>query len=143
MCICTLKLYSLILTVQTRDSKYHGLIVGVGASNSIISIAIFLEIDQVAVSPVALLYYDYILTFNAEVTRFWSPLQWNLGTVVFLSIRYIAIFGHIPIVAELFIAKVQDKHCLALLLYHPYLSGIIQIIVGGMTRLFLFGIIFR
>ena len=50
----------------------------------------------------ALLYYEYIITFEAEVSRIWATCRFNTPTVIFFLNRYVAIFGHIPIVLEFF-----------------------------------------
>lgn len=48
------------------------------------------------------LYYDYLLTFSCEVEFFW-PHENRVGWVSFFYFlnRYVAIFGHIPIVLRL------------------------------------------
>ena len=52
----------------------------------------------------ALLYYDYTLTFGAEVSRFWRCRvgRHSWGTVGFFLNRYLAILGHIPVIWEFF-----------------------------------------
>jgi hypothetical protein len=94
------------------------------------------ELNYFVVSPITLLYYDYILTFNTEVLRIWSPLRCNWGTVLFLLNRYVVIFGYIPIVAELFIPNSKEKQCYIIQTYHQCLSIIIQGIVTGMSTWF-------
>ena len=49
-----------------------------------------------------ILYYDYTLTFSREVESFW-PHQNRVGFVSFIYFlnRYVAIFGHIPVVFRL------------------------------------------
>ncbi|KAF8491340.1 hypothetical protein F5888DRAFT_1909595 [Russula emetica] len=52
--------------------------------------------------PTVILYYDYILTFSREVEFFWpheNRVGW-VSSLYFLN-RYVAIFGHIPIVLRL------------------------------------------
>ncbi|KAJ8073374.1 hypothetical protein PM082_011648 [Marasmius tenuissimus] len=49
-----------------------------------------------------LLYYEYIITFGAEVSRIWAHTSFNAPTVIFYLNRYVAVFGHIPIVLEYF-----------------------------------------
>jgi len=97
--------------------------------------------NYVAASPAALLYYDYILTFNTEVMRFWFPLQFNCGTVLFLLNRYVAIFGHIPFLTELFILDAKEKQCHVLQLYHQCLTIIIHVL-AECSKTFLFVIVF-
>jgi len=82
------------------------------------------------ISPITLLYYDYISTFNDEVIHFWSPLRYNWGTVVFLLTRYLAIFGYTPVVAKLFISNGKEKQCTALESYHDCITVAVQIIAA-------------
>lgn len=56
-----------------------------------------------AENPLAILYYDYALTFAREVEHFW-PSPYRTGSwvsVIFFLNRYLAIFGHIPILIGL------------------------------------------
>jgi hypothetical protein len=92
--------------------------------------------NHVAVSPGALLYYDYFLTFTEEVVHFWSPLQCNWGTVIFLLNRYIAVFGHIPVVAQLFIPDSIKTTCSTLQLYHNCVTIVVQVIAASMKTYF-------
>lgn len=49
---------------------------------------------------VALLYYDYILTFPAEVSHMWSqPISAN--ALLFLLNRYVALLGNIVVLMGL------------------------------------------
>jgi hypothetical protein len=51
----------------------------------------------------AILYYDYTLTFAREVEHFW-PNPYRTGSwvsAIFFLNRYFAIFGHIPILVSL------------------------------------------
>lgn len=49
----------------------------------------------------AILYYDYVLTFGWEVSRFWGRrLTW--ATFFFYLNRYFTLFAHIPVVMEYF-----------------------------------------
>ena len=50
----------------------------------------------------ALLYYEYIITFEAEVSRIWERSRFNTSIMIFFLNRYVALFGHIPIVLEFF-----------------------------------------
>jgi hypothetical protein len=53
-----------------------------------------------------ILYYDYNLTFSSEVESFW-PHRNRLGFVssVYFLNRYVAVFGHIPIVLKLLVLE--------------------------------------
>ena len=77
------------------------------------------------------LFYDYALTFEMEKSRFLSPPQCNWGTTIFLLNRYVAIFGHFPVIAEIFIHHPTEKTCHILQTYHQYLAIVIQIIIAG------------
>ena len=52
-------------------------------------------------SPSALLYYDYFLTFDMEVERFWGRPPSLISCGFFLN-RYLSILGHIPVTLEFF-----------------------------------------
>jgi len=98
-----------------------------------------LTLDLTSDIPSALVLYDYILTFPAEVDRFWSPLrirQW--GTFIFVVNRYVGIIGHIPIIYSYFFVPSpglmvgqQDSKCGPVHKYHQFLAVIIQTSVGG------------
>jgi len=77
-----------------------------------------------------ILYYDYGLTFRMEISAFWSPLQYDWGTTVFLLNRYITLLGHLPVVAEMFLFHLTEKTCHTLRTYHSCLAIIIQILAG-------------
>ena len=49
----------------------------------------------------AILYLDYILTFDMEVERFWQR-QFSWVSVGFFLNRYIAVITHIPVMLEFF-----------------------------------------
>lgn len=53
-----------------------------------------------------ILYYDYILTFTREVESFW-PHRNRVGFVssIYFLNRYVAIFGHIPMVLRLVVLE--------------------------------------
>ena len=49
--------------------------------------------------PLVILYYDYFLLFKEEIEFFWgSKLSWTAG--LFLSTRYLALFGHLPVIFQ-------------------------------------------
>jgi len=50
----------------------------------------------------ATLLYDYCLTFVAEVERCWVVRRFSWGLGFFYLNRYLALFGHIPIMMEYF-----------------------------------------
>ncbi|KAF8256888.1 hypothetical protein EI94DRAFT_1762127 [Lactarius quietus] len=57
----------------------------------------------------AILYYDYVLTFSREVKYFWpnTSRRGSWVSVIFFLNRYFAILGHIPI----FISLMPSKSC--------------------------------
>ena len=50
----------------------------------------------------AILYYDYLLTFQLEVDRLWSVGRYTWASVLFFVNRYLALLGHIPVIYEFF-----------------------------------------
>jgi Family of unknown function (DUF6533) len=61
-----------------------------------------LTLQEVLTVFSVILYYDYALTFSREVEFFWpheNRVGW-VSSLYFLN-RYVAIFGHIPIVLRL------------------------------------------
>ncbi|KAF9652682.1 hypothetical protein BDM02DRAFT_3108761 [Thelephora ganbajun] len=93
-----------------------------------------------------LVLYDYILTFPAELDRFWSPLhirQW--GTFIFVVNRYVGLWGHVPIIYSYFFVPSpslmvgqQDSKCYPLQKYHQFLAVVVQTSVGAilLTRVY-------
>ncbi|KAK1225036.1 hypothetical protein PQX77_012035 [Marasmius sp. AFHP31] len=104
-----------------------------------------------------LLYYEYIITFGAEVSRIWAHTSLNAPTVIFYLNRYVGGFGHIPIVLEYFWTapgtpqkaemwvvvsrRASRQHnadlewsarCHKLQSYHQYYAVLVQIMVAGM-----------
>jgi len=61
-----------------------------------------LSLQEVLTAFLVILYYDYALTFSREVEFFW-PHENRVGWIssLFFLNRYVAIFGHIPIVLRL------------------------------------------
>ena len=57
------------------------------------------EISMLILCPPVILYYDYFLLFKEEIEFFWgSKLSWTAG--LFLSTRYLALFGHLPVIFQ-------------------------------------------
>ena len=48
-----------------------------------------------------ILYYDYTLTFSAEVDRFWKG-RFSFASFIFYFNRYLALSGHIPVLYEFY-----------------------------------------
>ena len=70
---------------------------------------------------VAILLYDYCLTFVAEVERCWSfRLNWALA--LFYLNRYLVLFGHVPIVVQYFWST-SDPNKLEVSFSQPKIPG--------------------
>ncbi|KAJ7135774.1 hypothetical protein C8R44DRAFT_768986 [Mycena epipterygia] len=84
--------------------------------------------------PFTILLYDYVLTFEREVARYWgTPLVW--GTVLFYINRYSALIGTIPVVVEYLLTTTDPskvKVCDGLQSYHKYFALLSQILVSIM-----------
>jgi len=56
-----------------------------------------------AIVAFTILLYDYMLTFTAEVERFWSGAKRPTWAIAFFfATRYVTLFGHIPVMFEYF-----------------------------------------
>ena len=68
------------------------------------------SMSTVTNQPAAILYYDYALTLSAEIKHFWPPAN-RVGwpSFIFFLNRYAALFGHIPIVFEIFMYPRNQK----------------------------------
>ncbi|KAF7349435.1 hypothetical protein MSAN_01733400 [Mycena sanguinolenta] len=84
--------------------------------------------------PFTILVYEYISTFQLEVSRYWgTQLTW--GTVFFYLNRYSALVGTIPILAELLLTTTDPKKagmCAGFQGYHEYFALLSQIVVAVM-----------
>lgn len=49
-----------------------------------------------------ILYYDYFLSFSLEYERFWKAPKMTGGSCLFFLVRYIPVFGHIPVIVRYF-----------------------------------------
>ena len=49
-----------------------------------------------------ILYYDHALTLPAEIQRFWMRDLLTWPTILFLVNRYLAFFGHFPVILQSF-----------------------------------------
>jgi len=66
---------------------------------------------------VGILLYDYCLTFDTEVERCWGArLNWALA--LFYLNRYLVLFGHVPVMMELFWST-SDPHKLEVSFSRP------------------------
>ena len=57
--------------------------------------------DLSSAISLAVLYFDYALTFGMEVERFWKR-EFSTASFGFFLNRYLAVFAHIPIIYEFF-----------------------------------------
>ncbi|KAJ6571563.1 hypothetical protein B0H19DRAFT_662613 [Mycena capillaripes] len=94
-----------------------------------------LEISRFLVFiPLTLAVYDYVLTFEEEVSRYWGThLTW--GTVLFYINRYSAIFGTVPVLAEMLLTTTDSRKsavCDGFTQYHEYFALASQILVSTM-----------
>ncbi|KAF9525441.1 hypothetical protein CPB83DRAFT_859565 [Crepidotus variabilis] len=89
-----------------------------------------------------ILYYDYYLTFPVEVERMWrrgTGFSWAVG--LFYLNRYMALFGHIPVVVEYFWRTSSPNKprvsaiCNLLQSYHQYLAIVVQVIVAALLAI--------
>ena len=93
---------------------------------------LFILVLTVANHP-ALLYYDYVLTFDRERRLFWSRhgfKQW--GSLLFFLNRYCGIVGHVPVIIQTFTPPKSALYtiCGPLHVYHQMLVVIMQAIAG-------------
>ncbi|KAM5538874.1 hypothetical protein V8D89_007596 [Ganoderma adspersum] len=78
----------------------------------------------------AILYFDYAVTFDAEVERFWKA-RFSSPSFVFYLNRYLSLFGHIPVIYQFYWANEQSV-CSKVQMYHQILAGLTQVIVAGL-----------
>ena len=61
---------------------------------------------SITISPtditLAILYYDHALTLPAEIQRFWIRGSLTWPTLLFFVNRYLAFFGHFPVILQTF-----------------------------------------
>ncbi|KAJ7675558.1 hypothetical protein B0H17DRAFT_1080680 [Mycena rosella] len=84
--------------------------------------------------PFTILVYEYLITLEHEVSRFWGTrLTW--GTAFFYLNRYSSLFGTVPIVFQYYSTTTNpDKMpmCSAFRAYHQYFALISQVLVAVM-----------
>ncbi|KAF9036156.1 hypothetical protein BJ165DRAFT_617819 [Panaeolus papilionaceus] len=112
--------------------------------------------NYLGAASLAILYYDYLLTFSCEYERFWKPGRHTWASTFFYLNRYLTLLGHGPIIVQYFwtpsglhmfstyvgvmpyclncqpVAQhlKQLSSCTTLSAFHQYLAVVIQIIVG-------------
>ncbi|KAJ6614773.1 hypothetical protein B0H10DRAFT_2043999 [Mycena sp. CBHHK59/15] len=82
--------------------------------------------------PFTILLYDYVLTLDQEVARFWCKgLTW--GSFFFYLNRYTSLFGTIPILVEFFLTTTDpSKKAVRFESYHQYFALLSQVMVAIM-----------
>ncbi|KAJ6613194.1 hypothetical protein B0H10DRAFT_2049864 [Mycena sp. CBHHK59/15] len=84
--------------------------------------------------PFTILLYDYVLTLDQEVARFWCKgLTW--GSFFFYLNRYTSLFGTIPILVEFFLTTTDPSKkamCKGFESYHQYFALLSQVMVAIM-----------
>ncbi|KAJ7466818.1 hypothetical protein B0H11DRAFT_2239687 [Mycena galericulata] len=81
-----------------------------------------------------LLFYDYFLTLEWEISRYWgSKITWP--TVLFFLNRYGTLLGNIPVVIQTFWTTPSTPEKSSLESYHQYFLIIIQVVVGTLLVL--------
>ncbi|KAF8876748.1 hypothetical protein BD779DRAFT_1677645 [Infundibulicybe gibba] len=85
----------------------------------------------------AILYYDYALTLQEEIERFWRNKRLTWASFLFYANRYLSVLGHIPVMYQYFwnngsrtLQKFAKSLHPLLLSVHQYLAIVIQVIVG-------------
>ncbi|KAF8189492.1 hypothetical protein K438DRAFT_1832686 [Mycena galopus ATCC 62051] len=86
----------------------------------------------------ALLYYDFLLTLDLEISRYWgTSLSWP--TLLFFLNRYLTLLGNVPAVVQRFWTAPSTpdkiKRCQQLEYYHQWFLIATQIIIGVMLFL--------
>ncbi|KAI9452882.1 hypothetical protein BJY52DRAFT_892035 [Lactarius psammicola] len=80
--------------------------------------------------PLAILYYDYLLTLPLEIQFLWSPGKQGWFTVACLLNRYLAVFGHIPLAVSYILRRDDLPVCQGLHIYHEVFGLIMQTLAG-------------
>ncbi|KAK7046529.1 hypothetical protein R3P38DRAFT_3346202 [Favolaschia claudopus] len=77
-------------------------------------------------------YYDYLLTFGTEVSRYWGTrLTW--ASFLFYLNRYVSLFGTIPVILQFFWeadSSNKSKVCPAFEIYHQVFCIFVQFIIA-------------
>lgn len=83
-------------------------------------------------ASIVVLYYDYFLTFEMEVQRFWTQRTLSWASFFFYVNRYLSLLGHVIVATEYFSNDLSDSanSCQLLHTYHQYFAIATQLIVG-------------
>jgi len=60
-------------------------------------------------ASLAILYYDYVLTFSDEHDRFWRECRYSWMTWLFFCNRYVSLFGFLPLFVSLLLPWPLEK----------------------------------
>ncbi|KAJ3786456.1 hypothetical protein GGU10DRAFT_386612 [Lentinula aff. detonsa] len=85
-------------------------------------------------SALAFLYYDHLLTLDAEFQLIWKRSR-STSRYFFFVNRYFAFFGNIPAAYSLFSTSLTLSSCRSLVLFHQIFITITQAIVTGILTL--------
>ncbi|KAJ7050357.1 hypothetical protein C8F01DRAFT_1377773 [Mycena amicta] len=87
----------------------------------------------------SLLFYDYFLTLDWEVARYWGAAQWTWPNIFYFANRYGTLVGNIPVVMQYFWSTPPTARklmvCKHLESYHQYFIIATQLLVGAMLIL--------
>ncbi|KAI0651323.1 hypothetical protein C8Q79DRAFT_897161, partial [Trametes meyenii] len=90
-------------------------------------------------TPLALLYYDFVLTIPQEIERYWKgSFSWT--TLLFFLNRYLSVVMHLPVIVEFFgdlsgpvsFSEATLFDCRQVRMYHHIISIVIQGIVAAL-----------
>ncbi|KAI0259174.1 hypothetical protein BC834DRAFT_907618 [Gloeopeniophorella convolvens] len=90
----------------------------------------------ISLASFIVLYYDFLLTLGAEVEHFWGSghrIRWP--SLLFFFSRYLALFGHTPLLFAFFAESLSDKvriQCAALGKYDQYYTTVLQLIIAAL-----------
>lgn len=120
-------------SILTLDIQAHQTVHYFDRAQCVTSRARLSPIVLIAACYLALLYYDYALTFGRECTLFWSLNSFKRwGSILFFLNRYCGVIGHTLVFVEIFIRPDSDL-CTHLHGYHQFLAIAMQSIVAGMS----------
>ncbi|KAA1473571.1 hypothetical protein DENSPDRAFT_280649 [Dentipellis sp. KUC8613] len=78
------------------------------------------------------LFYDYLLTFSAEVHFFWSRRRMSWPSVLFFLNRYGALLGHIPYMIGEFMHPSNEEVCSEIHRFYQIYVGLLQLVIFGL-----------
>ncbi|KAJ3833113.1 hypothetical protein F5878DRAFT_633502 [Lentinula raphanica] len=85
-------------------------------------------------SALALLYYDHLLTLDAESRLIWKRSR-NSSRYLFLFNRYFAFFGNIVAAVSLYSSSLSSSSCHSLVIFHQIFMTITQAVISGILTL--------